>query len=302
MKNPSRTRFFLPIIFMIAGCAFSIYTFYQFTSQLPTAFDYLIMYTIIEGTAWTDIAIILLIAIPILAIEYFFLGVPIASLFIFIHKTVKAAAYDTNIMKIGSEFGGVRIIKRAAAPALFSVSLAGLTRVWIEQFFNEPPPLASELLEFMWPITITLMASLIIMPVALAFYIPTWILNDAGLVSHLEADERKVRQTPDMRGVGRWYSDMLGGYSLISFPISMFIAHFYVPYLDPSGSLQDITATNIFISFLWTLGIPLLVMAFILPVVILNELSQERVINAIHGVAKKMRALEVESAKIKKAK
>jgi hypothetical protein len=204
-------------------------------------------------------------------------------------------------MQIGKEFGGLRIIKRAAAPALFSVSLAGLTRVWIEQFFNEPPATISPELEFMWPITITLMASLIIMPIALALYIPTWILNDAGLVSHLEAEERKVRQTPDMRGVGRWYSDMLGGYSLISFPISMFIAHFYMPYLA-EGAVQEINALNIFSSFLWTLGIPLLVMAFIMPVVILNELSQERVISRIHGIAKKMRALEVESAKIKKAK
>jgi hypothetical protein len=300
MKNPSKTRFFLPGIFMLAGIAFSVYTFWQFTSGLPTAFDYLEMYSIIEGTAWTDIAIILLIAIPILALEYFLLGIPIASLFLFIHKTVKAAAYDTNIMQIGKEFGGLRILKRAAAPALFSVSLAGLSRVYLEQFFSEPPGTVSSELLFLWPITITLMASLIIMPIALALYIPTWILNDAGLVSHLEADERKVRQTPDMRGVGRWYSDMLGGYSLISFPISMFIAHFYVPYLE-EGAVQEINAYNILSSFLWTLGIPLLVMAFIMPVVILNEVQQDRVISRIHGVAKKMRALEVESAKVKKA-
>ena len=202
-------------------------------------------------------------------------------------------------MQIGKEFGGVRIIKRAAAPALFSVSLAGLSRVYIEQFFSEPPATVSPELLFLWPITITLMASLIIMPIALALYIPTWILNDAGLVSHLEADERKVRQTPDMRGVGRWYSDMLGGYSLISFPISMFIAHFYVPYLE-EGAVQEINALNILSSFLWTIGIPLLVMAFIMPVVILNEVSQDRVISNIHSVAKKMRALEVESAKVKK--
>lgn len=302
MKNPSKTRFFLPVIFILAGCSFAIFTFWQFTSGLPTAFDYLVMYTFIEGTAWTDIAIILLISIPILALEYFLLGIPIASLFLFIHKTVKAAAYDTNIMQIGKEFGGMRIMRRAAAPALFSVSLAGLSRVYIEQIFNVPPPTVSPELAFLWPITITLMSSLIIMPIALALYIPTWILNDAGLVSHLEDEEKRVRQTPDMRGVGRWYSDMLGGYSLVSFPISMFIAHFYIPYLDPEGSLQDISALNLFSSFLWTLGIPLLVMAFIMPVVLLNEISQERVISRIHGVAKKMRALEVESAKIKKTK
>jgi hypothetical protein len=80
----------------------------------------------------------------------------------------------------------------------------------------------------------------------------------------------------------------------------MFIAHFYVPYLE-EGAVQEINALNIISSFLWTLGIPLLVMAFIMPVVILNEVQQDRVISRIHSVAKKMRALEVESAKVKKA-
>ena len=104
MTNPSKTRFFLPVLFMIAGCAFSIYVFYEFTNALPTAFDYLVMYAFFEGTAWTDIAIILIIAIPILVLVYF-LGIPIGSVFLFIHKTVKAAAYDTNIMQIGKQFG-----------------------------------------------------------------------------------------------------------------------------------------------------------------------------------------------------
>jgi hypothetical protein len=141
------------------------------------------------------------------------------------------------------------------------------------------------------------MGALLMMPIALALFMPTWILNDAGIVSHLKKGQLEVRQCPDTEGVGKWFSSMLGGYSILAFPITMFIDHFFNPYIIQGYApyIPDIPIFNepIFTSFLWTAGIPLLVMSFMIPVVMLNEVAQRRAGNIIKRIAKPLGADEV---------
>ena len=289
-----RSRFFIPFIFTIGGIAITILSLFQVTSGLPS-FGFL---TIIEGTLYTDIIFVLGVAIPIITIEYFIIAIPLAVLFLVGNSFIKAAAYETNIMKIGENFGGIRMIRRAAAPALFSVSTAGLVRGFFHNLlFADIGTLDPPILEVLYGITVTLMASLVIMPFALALFMPTWILNDAGIVNHLRKGQLDVRQCPDTEGVGRWYSSMLGGYSILAFPIAMFSEHFFQPYI-----IGDVTPEplSVFISMIWTVGIPLLIMAFIVPVVMLNEISGRKTGGFIKGVVRRMGADEVSKPVITK--
>ncbi|RLI56082.1 MAG: hypothetical protein DRO87_08360 [Candidatus Thorarchaeota archaeon] len=126
------------------------------------------------------------------------------------------------------------------------------------------------------PIVISLMSSLVFMPIALLLFAPTWILNDAGVVTHLKSDTLDLRQCPDTQGVGRWIANMLGGYALLAFPITMFIVQFYEPIIlpllqDPLSMTPDMVFYNATVGFLRTFGLPFFVMAFILPVIMLSE-------------------------------
>ncbi|MHA1576129.1 MAG: hypothetical protein ACTSU3_02090 [Candidatus Thorarchaeota archaeon] len=279
----SKIRYFLPGIFSIAGIGLALVFIYFVTREIPS-FD---IFTFIEGTLFTDIAIVLALAIPILCIEYFIIGIPFAALYLFGNRLMKAAAYDLTLVNIGKNFGGIRLIRRTAAPALFSVSSAGIIMGLIEGLiFSSPPPLPPGY-EFIFPISLTLMASLIIMPIALALFIPTWILNDAGVVTELKKNQLEIRQCPDTEGVGRWYGNALGGFSLVAFPLSMFYAHFYTPFVV---DLIPITLISLTISSLWTIGLPLLVMAFIIPLVVLHEKMRGRTNGLLQGYARRLGA------------
>ena len=124
--SQSRKRFGLPVLLMIMGIYFALYTIEAFTNTLPTNFDFIPM-AAEEGSAFTDIAFVLFLAMPILAFEYFVLAVPIATLYLFLNKTIKAKSYDTNIMNIGRDFNGFRLVKRAGVPAVFSLTFANVT-------------------------------------------------------------------------------------------------------------------------------------------------------------------------------
>ena len=279
----SKIRYFLPGIFSIAGIGLALIFIYLVTRYVPS-FEFI---TFIEGTLFTDIVIVLTVAIPILFIEYFVLGIPFAGLYLFGNRLIKAAAYDLRLVKVGKNFGGIRIIRRAAAPALFSISTAGIILTIIEEAIFSTPPSIDPPFDFIFPITLTLMASLIIMPIALALFIPTWILNDAGVVTQLKKDQLEIRQCPDTEGVGRWYANALGGFSLIAFPLSMFFVHFYTPFVIEGTGFEFIPLA---ISTLWTIGLPFLVMAFIIPLVVLHERMRDRTDGFIQGYAKRLGA------------
>lgn len=282
-----RSRFFIPILFAIIGIAVTILSIYLVTINQPST-DF---FPFIEGTLYSDIVFVLSAAIPIITLEYFIIAIPLAILFLIGNSFIKAAAYETNIMKIGENFGGIRMIRRAAAPALFSVSTAGILNGFFTDLLIVPPGDFS----FLYRLSGTLMASLVIMPIALALFMPTWILNDAGIVNHLRKGQLDVRQCPHTEGVGRWYSSMLGGYSILAFPIAMFSIHFLQPFLL-SHTLPP--PEEIMLSLVWIVGIPLLIMAFIVPVIILNEIAGGKADRIVQGYLRRIGAEVVEKPKI----
>ena len=282
-----KARFAFPFLFAAGGIAAAMYIFFQVTAWLPS-FEFI---PFIEGSLFTDITIVLGVAIPVILIEYFIVALPLAALFLLGSRMIKSTTYNFSIMDIGADFGGYRMLRRSVAPALFSVSSSGLIIKLVEGFLVDLyPPLPPEDL-YLISLSATLMGALIIMPIALALFMPTWILNDAGIVTHLKEGQLDVRQCPDTEGVGRWYSSMLGGYSLFSFPIAMASAHFITPFIING---VEPTLERLLFSSLWTIGIPLLVMAFIVPVVFLNEAAQRRSVGFIQRFARGLAAKEVE--------
>jgi hypothetical protein len=287
-----RSRFLFPIIFAIVGIAATIFAIYWVTKDFP----FLSFIPFLGGTLYTDILIVLGVAIPVIVLEYFIIAIPMAALMLFVHRLIKAAAFDTDIMHIGTNFGGMRILRRATLPALFSVSTAGLVRGILSRYLFVNPSSIEEPLKFLYPISTTLMGALLMMPIALALFMPTWILNDAGIVTHLKQGQLEVRHCPDTEGVGKWFNSMLGGYSILAFPIAMFMDHFFNPFVIQGLNLYypgDLLRSPIFISFLWTAGIPLLVMSFVVPVVMLNEVAQSKAVNIIKRIARPLGAHEV---------
>jgi len=282
-----KARFIFPFLFSAGGIAASLYIIYRVTTIVPS-FEF---FPFIEGSLFTDILVILGIAIPVIVIEYFIIALPLAALYLLGSRMIKSATYNFSIMDIGQDFGGYRMLRRSVAPALFSLSSAGLVVGLIEGVITESYSSFLPDERYLIGLSITLMGALIIMPIALALFMPTWILNDAGIVTHLKEGQLEVRQCPDTEGVGRWYSSMLGGYSLFAFPIAMVSAHFIRLFI-----IEGITPEPrlLLISSLWTIGIPLLMMAFIIPVVFLNEAALKRSISFIQRFARGLAAKEVE--------
>jgi len=277
------SRFILPTIFAIGGIAVTIFAIFQVASDLPSTG----IFSFIQGTLYTDIVVVLGVAIPVILLEYFIIAIPLAVIFLIGNSFIKAAAYETDIMKIGESFGGIRMIRRAAAPALFSVSTAGIVRGFFRGLLIVAPGNDSLLNR----LSVPLMSSLVIMPIALALFMPTWILNDAGIVNHLRKGQLDVRQCPHTEGVGRFYSSMLGGYSILAFPVAMFSEYFWQPYVVGTNPIELLP---ILISLVWVVGIPLMIMSFIVPVVLLNELAGGRAGRFVQGYLKRIGADVVE--------
>jgi hypothetical protein len=144
---------------------------------------------------------------------------------------------------------------------------------------------------------LSLMSALIFMPIALLIFMPTWVLNDSGIVTHLKSSKMDVRQCPDTQGVGRWVSSIFGGYALIAFPITMFTTYIYDPYF-----VSGVTPTlpSLLGALTLVFGVPLFVMAFIVPVIVVNEHSQDKIRRKMGHLAIKLGAAIVEKEAIKK--
>ncbi|MFW9768868.1 MAG: hypothetical protein ACFFF9_04965 [Candidatus Thorarchaeota archaeon] len=306
-------RFAAPVGFFLLGFLVSMQLIFMITENMaPTNwFDWNSTLALTDATLGLDIMFIILLAIPILFLEYYLFAVPIAALILVFTKVAKTTRYELNIMNIASHFGGAQMIRRAALPALFSVAFAGMFRTPLRDFlfgtdFTAPPEIAA-----FFPIVVSLMSALLFMPIALLLFMPTWVLNDAGVVTHLKSDRMDVRQCPDTQGVGRWISNMLGGYAILAFPITMFVNHFYEPLLIPlfqgDINLAIPAEANAFlfeaiVGFLWTLGLPFFVMAFIIPVIGFNEVMQSRSTIRILKLARRLGATIVRRERIEEIK
>lgn len=256
----------------------------------------------------TDIITVMFIAFPILFLEYYIFAVPIAVLLLVGTKIVKSTRYELNIMNIGREFGSTQLVRRAAAPALFAVASAELFRDPLRLYLFGPDPYATLPAELtaLFPVVVSIMSALIAIPIALLLFMPTWVLNDAGVVTHLKSERLDLRQCPDTQGVGRWIANMLGGYALLAFPITMFLRHFYepliLPWIQGNPLAPQVAVVQAVLGFLWTLGLPFFVMAFILPVIMFNEAMQKRSTVRILKLATRLGAKMVRKEQIQEIK
>jgi hypothetical protein len=286
----TKGRYFLPALYCLIIGGFALQVILLTTSSLPPGSVLSVM-----GMPTENFILLLLgISLPILAVEYYLFAIPLASMFLFANRAVKAASYEMNIMNIGPVFGGRHMIRRAAAPALFSVASSTMLREVVRGYLGiaEFPEGA-----FMSQAALSLMSALIFMPIALLIFMPTWVLNDSGIVTHLKSSKMEVRQCPDTQGVGRWVSSIFSGYALIAFPITMFTTYIYNPYVL-SGVVP--TVPNLLGALTLVFGVPLFVMAFIVPVIVVNEHSQDKIRRKMGHLAIKLGATVVEKEAIRK--
>ncbi|MHA2300927.1 MAG: hypothetical protein ACXACD_08220, partial [Candidatus Thorarchaeota archaeon] len=138
-----------------------------------------------------------------------------------------------------------------------------------------------------------LLGALIAVAVAVPIYSPTWLLNDSGIVSHLKKNELEMRRCPDTEGVGKWFSQYLTGFAILSYPVavaSKFIIVLPSLILERGGTIG---LDYIIESLVWIVGLPLLVMAFILPVIVMNELALSKTSPIMQGVARGLGASDL---------
>ncbi len=302
-----KARFVAPFFMFIAGTLVALQLIATVTTNVPST--HLFPETL-SPSLGTDIATIMAIALPILFLEYVIFAVPVAVVILFITKIVKSNRYNMNIMNIGREFGGTQIMRRAAAPALFSVASANLFSGLICNFlfgidFDPLADLGTEIAP-LFNASLSLMGALLFVPIALFLFMPTWVLNDAGVVTHLKSDNMTLRHCPDTQGVGRWIANMLGGFALLAFPITMFMTQFYTPIIEPILQGVPLTISAIFyqgiVALLWTIGLPFFVMAYIIPLVMFNEAMQTRSTVRILKLARRLGAKMVRKEKIQEIK
>ncbi|MCK5238085.1 MAG: hypothetical protein KAR33_00980 [Candidatus Thorarchaeota archaeon] len=281
-------RFIPPIVFAIAGWVFASFVVLFVAREvqfISPAYD---LIPLTPGTVAQDVGWLLGIVPLAGLIVYLILGIPISAIILFAVKLIRSTAYDVDIAQIGNRFSGIRMIRRATVPALFAMAISGIVMEFIEGFLFTAlltvPPEAFQLFQFFRPI----IGTLITLPVVLAFFIPTWMLNDAGVVMHLKSDQLSIRRCPDSIGVGRWASNLLAGFTIFTIPFVLFVQHF-LPIIngEVTGALAILNA------FVFSIGIPFLAMAFVIPIIIFNEVVINGTKRGIRGIAKRFGSREL---------
>jgi len=290
--NDGKLRFVVPVILSAIGIGLTFLlanTLAGFIIRVYPGADLVpvIARESLAGDVWT----VLVVVFPIIFIEYLVLALPLAAIFIGLHKIFKASAYEQSVMKLGDKFGADRILRRAAVPALFAISIGQISIYLLGDYFLVPPAsLAGEVGLAITPL-FAIIGAAIALPVSLAFFMPTWLLNDSGIVLHLKEGQLKVRRCPDTEGVGRWFSNLLGGFSMIALPLSSIVHFFIQPYFVEG---RIFTPLNVITSLFWTIGLPLLMMAFVIPIVILNEMMLGFTTPRVQSIARHLGAKDVQ--------
>ena len=191
---------------------------------------------------------------PIMILVYLVSLFPVSILFVLGNKMVKGPTNTQSIIEIGVDFSAFHIFGRAIVPALFAVSTSQLIWGFIRYVLFQGTELGVSYLNLF--VIVSTISTLFFLPISLAYFAPTWLLNDAGIVSHLKLSQMETRRCPDTVGVGRWYSNLLGGYSLV------------VTLAMTVYNTIGLPGLSIFRS----IALPLLAIAFILPFVVLHEI------------------------------
>jgi hypothetical protein len=295
--SEGKGRFILPTAFTIVGVAIAAYAVLRIMGTIggPLAAHDLV--GPIEGGFTLDIISVMALVMPVYLLEFILLSVPFAAIMILLNKLYRAKSYTQSVIAVGDRFGATRIIRRALLPSVFALSFSEIALNFLPSAIIAVPEYPAEvgyttIVRTVEPV-LWFIGALIALGVAIPIYSPTWLLNDSGIVSHLKQNELEIRRCPDTEGVGKWFSQYLSGFAILSYPLAT--AHKFIIVL-PNLILSrggTIGLDYIIESLVWIVGLPLLVMAFVMPIIILNELFLSRTSPVLKGVARSFGATEL---------
>jgi hypothetical protein len=248
---------------------------------------------VVAGAAQTDVSSLLYLFIPVYFVVYLLLTLPITYIMIVFNKISRANTYELGIYSTGEGFSSTKMIRRAIVPSLFALSSAeiflNLLPDWIFNIPTIEEITAGNFYHLYDPLQ-TIIGALIALIVGIIIFVPTWTLNDSGIVTQVKSNHLATRRCPDTEGIGRWFSNLFGGFAILAYPITTFYRFFYARFILYSAPL---TLQGLITSIFWIIGIPLLVMSFVVPFIILNEFSLEWTIPKIQNFARKLGAKDV---------
>ncbi len=300
--SDNNSRFIVPILFSVAGI---VATFWISGNLSGAVADYLPTYDpvpAVDGTIGFDFYFVLMILLPILLVEFVIFTVPFALIMLMIARVFRVATYNIDIMEIGQGFDWLRIIKRSVVPALFALSLGEVVISLLQGLIFRVPQIphvtAHAIIRSLHPL-LTILGALIALIVSIAIFAPTWLMNDSGIVAHVKPKYLEMRRCPETEGVGRWYSNLIGGFGILAFPITMFNRYFFQKFVVYEVPLS---VSEFFVSLGWTIGLPFAVMAFIIPIIMINELIIGWSSTTMRKLARKLGATDVQLEQVGKVK
>lgn len=286
-------RLLIPVIFSIVGVVLTFLITQELARSIAANRPDSDLVRFVAGTVQTDVLFLLYIFLPIYFVVFLILTIPIALLVIVFNKVSRAATYELGIFSTGVGFSTIRLIRRAIVPSLFALSFSeiflNLIPDWIFYSPSIEGPTADIFLPLYDPLQ-TIIGALIAMVVGVIIFAPTWMLNDSGVVTQVKSSHMTTRRCPDTEGIGRWFSNLFGGFAILAYPITVFYRFFYIRYVLHSAQL---TLQGLMTSMFWIVGIPFLVMSFVIPFIILNEFGLSWTVPKIQGFARKLGAKDV---------
>ncbi len=289
----SQKKLYFPILFAIVGILSTFIITNMLSQGLTEVSSSVDFVTILPGPIQADVNSLLILLIPAYFIGFFTLVIPMALLMILFNKVSRASTYELGVFTTGEGFSATKMIRRGIVPALFALSTGEILVNLLPNRVFGVPTIAGDVdifLRLFNPLQ-TLLGSLFALVFGLVIFAPTWILNDSGIVGQVKSSHMSTRRCPDTEGIGRWFSNIFGGFAIFAYPITMIHRFFYVQYFVHGVQLNLL---NLMISIFWIVGIPFLVMSFVLPFIILNELGLTWVRPKIHNFARRLGAKEVQ--------
>ncbi|MFX0107596.1 MAG: hypothetical protein ACFE7R_04870 [Candidatus Hodarchaeota archaeon] len=277
---------FIPLLLLIAyGVAYAFVFLTEFTSHalsLPIASDW-DMILFVPGLADVDNLYLIFGTIPwtFVALLWSALG---AGMFIILNR-LGMRSRTMSVDSVEPKLSVTRLITRAVVPGMFAFSIGETIIQYMNQlslaFFQAPGvPAAGAEQTFGLFLARTLHLSLLFLPITLAVFIPSWILNDFGVISRLK-DTRPGEFTDPIK-VGQWVSGLLSGFSMIAFPLTFLNRFLIGPFEDFGWQVIE----NRLPTILWTMfNVLVIFVAFVLPVVIAYEAGKSTITKWFSRVA-----------------
>ena len=289
-----KNRFYIPIIFSIIGILATFLITQNISMNIadavPVSSDFA---RFIEGPIQVDVRTLLYVFLPVYLVVFIILTIPIALLMILFNRISRSATYDLGIFSTGEGFSTIRLLRRALVPSLFALSSAEIFLNLIPDWVFYTPAageVPADVFRNLYDPLQTILGALLALAVGVAIFAPTWLLNDSGIVTQVKPNHMATRRCPDTEGIGRWFSNLVGGFAILAYPITVFYRYFYLRYIVYPTPL---TIQNVMTSLFWIVGIPFLIMSFILPFVIMNEFGLSWTIPRIQRFARKLGAKDV---------